>query len=114
MARIMLVGESAVPVEAHPDETVLAALHRSGHAVRSGCRRGGCGICKVDLVSGSVAYTHPIAPTVLSDDERAEGVCLSCRAVPVDDVEVRLREHDRGRHNALFALYTSLGIPPTS
>lgn len=114
MARITLVGESAVGVQAYDDETVLAALHRSGHAVRSGCRRGGCGICKVDLVSGTVRYTHPIAPSVLSDDERVDGVCLSCRAVPDGDVEVRLREHDRGRQTGLFALYATLGIAPPS
>jgi ferredoxin len=110
--RITLVGESAVDVQSYVDETVLAALHRGGHAVRSGCRRGGCGICKIDVVSGDVRYTHPVAPSVLSDDERAEGVCLSCRAVPDGDVEVRLREHDRGRRTGLFALYATLGIAP--
>ena len=114
MPRITLVGESAATVEAHADETVLAALHRSGHAVRSGCRRGGCGICKVDVVDGDVAYTHPVAPSVLPDDERAAGVCLSCRAVPEGDVEVRLREHDRGKQTGLFALYATLGIAPPS
>ena len=114
MARITLVGESALTVEAVDDETVLSALHRSDHAVRSGCRRGGCGICKVDVVSGDVRYTHPVAPSVLTDDERVEGVCLSCRAVPEGDVEVRLREHDRGKRTGLFALYATLGIaPPT-
>jgi CDP-4-dehydro-6-deoxyglucose reductase len=114
VARITLVGESAVAVDAGDDETVLAALHRSGHAVRSGCRRGGCGICKVDVVSGDVHYTHPVAPSVLTDDERVEGVCLSCRAVADDDVEVRLREHDQGRRTGLFALYATLGIAPPS
>jgi len=114
VARITLVGEAAGEVESRDDETVLAALHRAGHAVRSGCRRGGCGICKVDLVEGDVAYTHPVAPSVLSDAERADGACLSCRAVPEGDVAVRLREHDRGKHNGLFALYASLGITPPS
>jgi CDP-4-dehydro-6-deoxyglucose reductase len=76
---------------------VLAALARSGYAHRTGCRRGGCGVCKVDLVDGEVRYARPVAETVLPADERVAGVCLSCRAIPVADVVVRLRDGDRLR-----------------
>jgi hypothetical protein len=34
---------------------------------------------------------------VLSDDERVEGICLSCRAVPLTNVVVELQEGDRLR-----------------
>jgi len=43
--------------------------------------------------SGSPA----VAEAVLSVDERAGGVCLSCRAVPVTDVVVQLQDGDRLR-----------------
>ena len=112
MARIRLDGEQFHEVECGEAETVLAALHRAGHAVRSGCRRGGCGICKLDLVSGEVAYDHVVAESVLSPQEKAEGACLSCRAVPEGDVVIRLREHDRGKKTGMFALYAALGMEP--
>lgn len=108
-ARIVVLG-SGVALDCRPGETVLAALHRNGHAVRSGCRRGGCGICKLHVVDGSVSYTHVVAPSVLSDDERTEGVCLTCRAVPEGDVTLELRPEDITRPNALASLYASLGL----
>ena len=97
MARITLVGEASGEVESRDDETVLAALHRAGHAVRSGCRRGGCGICKVDLVEGEVSYPITVAETVLSADDRSAGTCLSCRAVPETDVVIALTPDDQLR-----------------
>jgi ferredoxin len=80
-----------------PDETVLAALGRTGLRYRIGCRRGGCGICKLHLLLGEVRYDRAIADSVLSDDERVEGLCLSCRAVPVTSVVIELQEGDKLR-----------------
>lgn len=85
------------PVTARHDENILAALARAGLRYRIGCRRGGCGICKLRLVLGEVRYERAVAESVLSDDERVEGVCLSCRAVPVTDVVVELQPGDRLR-----------------
>ncbi len=95
-------------VRARPDENILVALSRAGLGYRIGCRRGGCGICKLHLVSGEVRYERTVAESVLSDDEQVEGICLSCRAVPVTDVVIELQEGDRLRrllpHSFLAAL----------
>jgi hypothetical protein len=48
-------------------------------------------------VLGEVHYERPIATNVLSDDERVEGICLSCRAVPLTNVVIKLQEGDRLR-----------------
>jgi CDP-4-dehydro-6-deoxyglucose reductase len=80
-----------------PGETVLAALGRAGLRYRIGCRRGGCGICKLHLLLGEVHYERTIADAVLSDDERVEGLCLSCRAVPITSVVIELQEGDKLR-----------------
>ena len=86
-----------VRVTARPDETLLAALGRAGLRYRIGCRRGGCGICKLQVRLGEVRYTHPIADSVLTDDDRVDGICLSCRAVPLTNIVVELQEGDRLR-----------------
>jgi CDP-4-dehydro-6-deoxyglucose reductase len=86
-----------VRVEIRPDETILAALGRAGLRYRIGCRRGGCGVCKLHLRLGEVRYSRPVADSVLTDDERVEGICLSCRAVPLTNVVVELQEGDRLR-----------------
>lgn len=77
-----------------PGETILGGLFRCGFASRVGCRRGGCGVCKVDIVEGEVDYERPVAASVLDEQERADGVCLPCRAVPRGDVTIALREEN--------------------
>jgi CDP-4-dehydro-6-deoxyglucose reductase len=91
-----------VQVESQPGEAILATLCRTGYTYRFGCRRGGCGVCKVHLISGHVVYPKVVAATVLSDGERLDGVCLSCRAVPVSDVVIRLDASDQLRRIGLF------------
>ena len=86
-----------VQVTAAEDETLLRALARVGLRYRVGCKRGGCGICKVQLMLGEVRYERPIAASVLTDDERVDGICLSCRAVPITNIVIELQEGDRLR-----------------
>jgi ferredoxin len=83
-----------VCVCAREGETILDAVMRAGLSYRYACRRGGCTECKVQLLSGEVAYNKRIAKIILPDEERAQGICLSCRAVPLSDVEFRLQEGD--------------------
>jgi ferredoxin len=92
-----------VPVKA--GETILDAMYNSGYAYRIGCRRGGCAICKVDLLTGEVDYAKPVCDTVLTDQERTDGTCLSCRAVPRGDVTIRLRDERIRLTNAMLRQY---------
>jgi ferredoxin len=101
MPKVTVTG-TGVSVELRERESILAALFRAGYAYKVGCKRGGCGICKVDLVDGYVDYPVTISDTVLTSDDRAAGACLSCRAVPVTDSEIRLRNDDRLRCVAPF------------
>lgn len=74
-----------------PGETVLSGLYKAGFAYTVGCRRGGCAICKVDCRTGQFRYDHPVADTVLTEDEHLDGTCLTCRAVPDTDITIELR-----------------------
>lgn len=94
-------GGEQVPIG--DGETVLAGLFRAGYAYTVGCRRGGCGICKADLRRGSVSYRKTIATAVLTDAERADGACLTCRAVPDGDVTIALRAGALRRANPFLA-----------
>ncbi|MES9511416.1 2Fe-2S iron-sulfur cluster-binding protein [Streptomyces sp. NPDC000609] len=96
------VSPEQVVVRAAPGQTIMSALSTAGFGYRVGCRRGGCGVCKMDVLSGRVEYRTPIAATVLDDTEIAAGTCLSCRAVPIGDVVVRLRNHRLRRLHHLF------------
>lgn len=97
------IEPDGITAQSAPQETMLAALGRAGLRYRVGCRRGGCGICKVQLIVGEVGYERPIAATVLTDEERVAGICLSCRAVPLTNVVIELQEGDRLRRVLGFA-----------
>ena len=84
-------------VVARPEETLLAALSRAGLGYRIGCRRGGCGVCKLHLLLGEVRYERTVAESGLTDEERVEGICLSCRAVPITNIVIELQEGDKLR-----------------
>jgi CDP-4-dehydro-6-deoxyglucose reductase len=70
-------------------ETVLGALLRSGAKVVFGCRGGGCGTCKMQLVTGRVDHGR-CSVAVLPETERAQGWFLSCQAQPLGDISVEL------------------------
>jgi ferredoxin len=103
-----------IRVSAEDGDTLLRALSRAGLRYRVGCKRGGCGICKVQLILGEVSYERPIATTVLTDDERVEGICLSCRAVPLTNIVIELQEGDRLRRVLGFVNPNSATPPPVS
>lgn len=92
-----------IELSEHENESILEAIVRGGYTCRFGCRRGGCGQCKADLVSGEVEYRKVVADSVLSPEERANGVVLTCRAHPVtDEVELKMR------HTKHFSLLVPL------
>ena len=101
----LTVEADGVTIELQDDETILEGLYRNGYAYRIGCRRGGCAICKVDLIEGEVSYNRTVADAVLSEDEQSHGTCLTCRAVPVTDVTIAMRQEHLRRVNPMMAFY---------
>lgn len=81
--RKLRLGRAALTVL--PGETLLEASVREGRPIDSSCTMGGCGACRVRLVSGEVALEEP---NCLTAEERASGVILSCVARPLTDVTV--------------------------
>jgi ferredoxin len=101
------VVPAGVRARTSDDETVVDGLRRAGWRIPYKCRRGGCGVCKARLVRGEVRYPQPIAGSVLSETEVADGLCLPCRAVPATDVLIDLGGV------ALRAVLASIAPPAT-
>ena len=76
-------------VECRGDETVLSAILRAGAKIMFGCRGGGCGTCKMRLISGRVDHGR-CSTAVLPESEKTEGAFLSCQARPLSDLTVEL------------------------
>lgn len=71
------------------DVSVLVAMHALGRSdIAVGCRGGGCGVCKVRVVSGRYSAGKMSRAHVTADDER-RGVVLACQIRPRSDLVVR-------------------------
>lgn len=70
--------------------SVLAGMEALGKkGIPVGCRNGGCGVCKVQVVDG--LYTKRVMSREhVSEDEEAAGCVLSCRIHPISDLHIRV------------------------
>lgn len=73
------------------DETILDAALRQGFAFPYGCRNGACGACRGKLIAGEVSYDEGL-PSALSAEELRRGLALFCKARPVTDLTLEMRE----------------------
>jgi CDP-4-dehydro-6-deoxyglucose reductase/ferredoxin-NAD(P)+ reductase (naphthalene dioxygenase ferredoxin-specific) len=81
------------PVVADIGQTILEAALKQGLDYPCGCRSGNCGACKSTLFSGEVEMS-PYSEFALTEEEKAGGLILACRAVPWSDCEVAYLEPD--------------------
>jgi ferredoxin len=70
-------GTKEVTVPA--DRSILEASLDAGVAMPYSCAMGGCGACRVKLVSGDMEMDEP---NCLSPEERKEGYVLTCVGHP--------------------------------
>ncbi len=61
-------------MEVAADETLLAALRRTGVAAAYSCQQGFCGTCRTRVLSGTVEHRD----TLLTGPEREAGMMLTC------------------------------------
>lgn len=74
-------------------QTLLGAMHQLGRrGIPLGCRSGGCGVCKVELLSGEVE-TGRMSRAHITHEEQAKGIVLACRACPRSAVQLRVLGH---------------------
>ena len=108
MAHRVTVRNARRTVDVDDGETILDAAILAGIDYPCNCQSGTCGSCKSDLFSGEVDMM-PYAGFALSDDERAAGAILACRAAPRSDCEVgwhvpdEIARHPRRKLTCLVA-----------
>lgn len=93
MAHQVRIQQHPVPLTVAANETILEAALAAGVDYPCGCQSGNCGSCKSRLIAGAVELS-PYSETALTEDERAAGYVLACRAVPKSDVVIAWVEPD--------------------
>lgn len=72
-------------------QSVLAAMACTGRrGIPVGCLGGGCGVCKIRLLSGQVQRLGPVSRAHVSNDEETQGYTLACRVAPRSELEIEV------------------------
>ena len=80
-------GESYTTTETRSVLEGMEALGKKGIPV--GCRQGGCGVCKVQVLEGQ--YTRRMMSRAhISAEEESTGCVLSCRIYPNSDLRLNV------------------------
>jgi ferredoxin len=73
-----------------PSQTVLRGMENLGRRnIPVGCREGGCGVCKVEILEGRWRARKMSRDHVSQQDE-AEGRVLACCIWPESDLRLRV------------------------
>lgn len=73
------------------DESLLSGMLRLGRrGIPVGCVNGGCGVCKVRILEGSVKSLGPVSRVHVSADDERCGYTLACRAAPLSTVRLEV------------------------
>ncbi len=71
-------------------KSVLAELERQHcQTVSIGCRGGGCGVCRVEVLMGKYAVGTMSRAQVSLEEERC-GIVLACQLYPESDLKLRV------------------------
>jgi ferredoxin-NAD(P)+ reductase (naphthalene dioxygenase ferredoxin-specific) len=81
------IRQGGCTIDVPEGRTILEAALAAGIAYPHGCRSGRCGSCKSRLASGDVDLLNHTR-FALSDEEKAQGLILACRALPKTDATV--------------------------
>lgn len=68
-------------------DSILDTAIRNGIKIKVGCKGGGCGVCKIQILEGDVDRGCS-ARTVLSLNEIEAGYALACQTKPNSDVVI--------------------------
>ena len=75
------------------DEFILEAMKRSGCGpISYGCFGGGCGVCKMKIITGEFYSEKRMSRAHVSEQEQAAGVVLICCVKPRGDMEIEAIE----------------------
>ena len=86
-SRRVEIRQARTGPEVQKGQTLLEAALAAGIPYPHGCRSGRCGACKSRLIEGEMELL-PHSRFALTDEEKADGLILACRALPQTDAAV--------------------------
>lgn len=90
MKHYVLIEDTGERYPCADSESVLEGMARLGRrGIPLGCRGGGCGVCKVRVLSGDYE-SRVMSRQHVSAEEAASGCVLACRILPQSDLHLQV------------------------
>jgi len=82
------LAESDTSFMTSEDHNVLLGMEQTGLSlVRVGCRRGGCGECRIHVLEGNF-FAKKMSRAHIRAEEEAQGIVLACRIFARGDMTI--------------------------
>jgi len=90
MKHQVLIEDTGERYDCSDAESVLEGMVRLGRrGIPLGCRGGGCGVCRVQVLSGDYS-SRAMSREHIDADDLAAGIVLACRIRPGSDLCLRV------------------------
>lgn len=87
----VVIAETGESFFNSPRHSILEAMRRLGRrGIPTGCRAGGCSVCKVEILSGAWTQVRPMSREYVDDEDLAAGRVLSCCVTPKEKLTLRV------------------------
>ena len=94
MSHRVNIPQFLTSIQVEPGQTILDAALKAGLEYPYACRQGNCSSCKTKVLKGAAEHIKPYDSSALSEEEKAEGIILACRAAPKGPCEIEYLEDD--------------------
>ncbi|NKB35719.1 MAG: 2Fe-2S iron-sulfur cluster binding domain-containing protein [Gammaproteobacteria bacterium] len=73
------------------DRNVLKAMEKLGRSgIPIGCRGGGCGVCRVQVLGKGQYHTGKMSREQVPADDEKKGICLACKLIPESNLRLKV------------------------
>ena len=88
---IIVIEDSDEAFTCSSDRNVLKAMEQLGRkGIPVGCRGGGCGVCRVQVVGDGRYRTGKMSREQVPVDDEQQGICLACKLFPEADLRLKV------------------------
>ncbi len=88
---IIVIEDSNEAFTCSSDRNVLKAMEQLGRkGIPVGCRGGGCGVCRVQVVGDGRYRTGKMSREQVPVDDEQQGICLACKLFPEADLRLKV------------------------
>jgi ferredoxin len=92
-AHTITILDTSEQYSCNESQHLLAGMVQLGKkGIPVGCRGGGCGVCKVQIMSGSY-QSKKMSRERVTPDEEESGTVLACRVYPQSDIQLKVLGH---------------------